>query len=98
MKVTVSFDNVDRSKALEQFVMEKSEKLSKFLKENEQLNWVISFHDKLFDPVLRIGINGKKWYLHTRGLNPYTSVQNLFKKAYRVLNERKFKEKVKMHL
>ena len=89
MKVTVSFDNVDHSKALERFVMEKSGKLSQFLKENEQLNWVINFQNKIFDPVLRIGINGKKWHLQARDLNPYTSIQSLFKKAYRVLNERK---------
>lgn len=87
MMIDVKFHNVDRSDSLEEFVIEKSSKLERFLKGNGKLVWNIDFQGKLFSPVLKVLSKGKVWHLHTSAPNPYEAVQQLTRRAFRILNE-----------
>ena len=87
MMIDVKFHNVDRSDALEDFVVEKSSKLDKLLKGQGKLVWSIDFHGKVFNPMLKVFFKGKMWYLHATASNPYEAVQQLIKRAFRILNE-----------
>ncbi len=85
--IDVKFHNVDRSDALEEFVIEKSSKLEKLLKGKGKLIWNIDFHGKVFNPMLKVFYKGRMWYLHATASNPYDAVQQLTKRAFRILNE-----------
>lgn len=87
MMIDVKFHNVDRSDALEDFVIEKSSKLEKFLKGKGKLIWNIDFQGRLFNPALQVLFKGKTWHLHATAPNPYEAVQQLTKRAFRILNE-----------
>ena len=87
MMIDVKFHNVDHSQALEDFVIEKSSKLEKFLKGSGKLVWNIDLQGKLFNPVLQVLFRGKVWQLHAVSANPYEAVQQLAKRAFRILNE-----------
>ncbi len=87
MMIDVKFHNVDRSDALEDFVIEKSSKLEKFLKGKGKIIWNIEVHGKLFNPVLKVLFKGKVWQLHATAGNPYEAVQQLTRRAFRILNE-----------
>jgi ribosome-associated translation inhibitor RaiA len=96
MKVKVSFNNVDRSESLENFIREKSAKLENFLDDSEKLDWVVQFRDRFFDPILKMKYAGRVWNIHSRGANPYFSIQTVLKKAFRILESEKSRMKVRV--
>lgn len=98
MMIDVKFHNVDRSDSLEEFVMEKSSKLEKFLKGKGRLVWSIDFRGKLFNPVLQVLFKGRVWHLHTTAINPYEAVQQLTKRAFRILNEQNSLQRARVRL
>ena len=96
--IDVKFHNVDRSDALEDFVIEKSNKLEKLLKGRGKLIWSIDFHGKAFNEVLQVLYKGKMWYLHATAANPYEAVQQLTKRAFRILNEQSSLQRAKVRV
>lgn len=94
--VNVKFHNVDRSEALEDFVIEKSSKLERFMKGSGKLNWDIDIKGKVFSPVLHMIFRGKMWHLHAAASNPYDAVQQLTKRAFRILSEQSSFERARI--
>ena len=96
--IDVKFHNVDRSDALEDFVIEKSSKLEKLLKGKGKLIWSIDLQGRIFNPVLQVLYRGKSWYLHANAVNPYEAVQQLTKRAFRILNEQSSLQRAKVRV
>jgi ribosomal subunit interface protein len=88
MKINVKFNNVDRSDALEEFILKKSKKLEKFLKANDSLNWVISLRDKVFSPVLNLNFHGQPVSIHSKADNAFVAVSTVMDKAKRTLSKK----------
>lgn len=98
MMIDVKFHNVDRSDALEDFVIEKSGKLEKLLKGSGKLIWNIDLQGRVFNPVLQVLYRGKSWYLHANAANPYEAVQQLTRRAFRILNEQSSLQRARVRL
>ena len=98
MMIDVKFHNVERSDALEHFVLEKSSKLEKFLRGDGRLTWDIDFKGKLFNPVLHVLFRGKMWHLHAAAANPYDAIQQLSKRAFRILTEQSSLQRARVRL
>lgn len=96
MMIDVKFHNVDHSDALEDFVIEKSSKLERFMKGSGKLIWDIDFKGKVFSPVLHMIFRGKMWHLHAAASSPYEAVQQLSKRAFRILSEQSSFERARI--
>jgi len=96
MKFSISYHNLDPSETLNHFLKERSNKLIKFLSDSERVSWVMVQEDKQFNPILNLSLKGKQWSIHARGDDLYSSIHLLTKKAYRILNDRKMKERVRV--
>ena len=98
MMIDIKFHNVDRSDALEGFVMEKSSKMERFMRGGGKLQWVIDLQGKVFSPALNVLFHGKSWHLTAASVSPYEAVQQLARRAYRILDQQSSLEKARVKL
>jgi len=98
MMVDIKFHNVDHSDALEGFVIEKSTKMERFLRSGGKLQWVIDFKGKLFSPALNVLFHGKSWHLTAASASPYEAVQQVAKRAYRILSQQSSLQRARVKL
>ena len=97
MQMSISYHQVDHSKALDKYINERSESVNRFISRVKSLNykkasWVISKRGKSY--VAALNLAGEKFYKSAEE-NPFLAVEKVLKKAMSSL--RKLKEKRVKH-
>lgn len=85
MKVQVAFHNVDNSQALQNFIVKKSNRLSRFLWKSEHLNWVIESQANQFEPKLILKLKNKQIEIKSRAKNIHKAINEVIEKAQRLI-------------
>ena len=92
MQVSVAYHQVDNSKALNQFIEKKVNKLNRFVQNNVPVNWVLEKKGKHYSSSAKINVFGNEHYVHAESDNIYSSVSM----AYEKLREKVQKNKAKI--
>lgn len=87
MSVNIAFHNVDNSSVLDGFINKKSLKLSKFLDEKANIDWVIEKDSHNFIPKINIKSHNKNFSISAKSPNAFDAVKIAFDKAKRVISD-----------
>ena len=97
MKVLVETHNVDRSEALNEVLETKSQKLQKFLKEDDELRWSFNKNHTDYEVHLEVWKNGKAFNFKEENEDLYHAADDLVRIASRSLSEDKNKVEGRRH-
>ncbi len=89
MGLSITYQNVDSSKALSQFIERKSGKIQKFLNGPKQIEWICVFEDGHYESRLNIFNRGRHFNFSQPGENLYQAVNQVLNTASRVLGKKK---------